>query len=256
MFSAVGSPGPLVPFVDAVWVARAEEEVAARELVLPTGDVDLIVQAGRDPVVVGPSNRSRVIASAGRARVLGVTFKVGGAAALLGVPLHELRDQIVPLGDRWGPQGGELQDRAVTAVDGNSALSAAMRVLLARVDCVTHWPHPVTMDAAARLSSADTSAGMIGAVAEAHGMTIRRLEQVFRGEVGLPPKTFQRLQRFRRAVASIDVGADVGWARFAVELGYLDQAHFVNEFRAHCGLTPTNYLKARGSTANHVPLTG
>lgn len=85
-------------------------------------------------------------------------------------------------------------------------------------------------------------------------MSRRRLEESFRTSVGVTPKEYQRLQRFRRALERIDRAGDLGWAAFATERGYYDQSHFNNEFRSHAGLRPSQYLAARGLFINHVPL--
>ena len=40
-------------------------------------------------------------------------------------------------------------------------------------------------------------------------------------------------------------GPDTDWARFALGLGYYDQAHFVRDFRALVGRTPAQYERER-----------
>ena len=71
--------------------------------------------------------------------------------------------------------------------------------------------------------------------------------------MGLTPRGFQRLARFRSALAGIDGAAGLGWAAFALEHGYCDQSHLIREFREHAGLTPPEYVRQRGPALNHVP---
>ena len=51
--------------------------------------------------------------------------------------------------------------------------------------------------------------------------------------------------RFTATVLAIDPTGPVDWLELAGRAGYYDQAHFVNEFRAFTGLTPTRYLDVR-----------
>jgi len=106
---------------------------------------------------------------------------------------------------------------------------------------------------AARIAAAPERC-RIAELSDEFGLSSRRLEQVVRTDVGLSLKSYQRLQRFRRALVRIDAAARAGWAVFALDRGYYDQSHFVNEFRAHAGLTPSAYLASRGPSLNHVPL--
>jgi AraC-like DNA-binding protein len=55
-------------------------------------------------------------------------------------------------------------------------------------------------------------------------------------------------------VQTIQHQQEVDWAAVAVNCGYYDQAHFINDFRNFSGLSPTGYLRVRNSHLNHVPL--
>ena len=47
--------------------------------------------------------------------------------------------------------------------------------------------------------------------------------------------------------------SDVDWSRAAVDNGYFDQAHMVNEFRALTGVTPTAYRPRSPASATTCP---
>ena len=58
---------------------------------------------------------------------------------------------------------------------------------------------------------------------------------------GLTPKRLARVIRFRHALAQAQRSRTVDWAQLALECGYFDQAHFINEFRELAGTTPAEY---------------
>lgn len=90
----------------------------------------------------------------------------------------------------------------------------------------------------------------IGGVTGQIALSQKRFIQVFHEEVGMTPKLFCRVRRFRR----IHRAGRVDWAQTALDCGYYDQAHFINDFRAFSGLSPTAYLDQRSDQPNHVPL--
>lgn len=50
--------------------------------------------------------------------VIGVSFAPGCASEFLGVPVHQLNDQVCDLRELWGPSAGELLDRLREATPG------------------------------------------------------------------------------------------------------------------------------------------
>jgi AraC-like DNA-binding protein len=75
------------------------------------------------------------------------------------------------------------------------------------------------------------------------GLSHTRFIQLFREHVGLTPKLFCRVRRFRMALDRIQNGMPVNWAALATDCGYYDQAHLIHDFRAFAGLTPAQYQR-------------
>jgi AraC-like DNA-binding protein len=261
MYVTAAPRGPLSELVQSIWLYESEAPGHARDRRLPTGGVDLVVSLrdqSVDPgvVVSGPFTHAFVLDTADQRDTLGVAFKVGGAAALLGVPLDELRNLHVPLAELWRSGASELRERVLAAPTPEAKLETAERMLSARLARVSRPPHAAVGRAAARIEAAPERC-RIDELSETLGLSTRRFEQIFRADIGMTPKAYQRLQRFRRALVRIEDAARGGWAGFALDRGYYDQAHLINEFGAHCGLTPREYLASRaGSFVNHVPITG
>lgn len=84
------------------------------------------------------------------------------------------------------------------------------------------------------------------AVAEALGTSERTLQRALRATVGLGPNEVARRIRLQEVIRLLSApGADV--ATTAAELGYVDQAHLINEFRAVSGMTPGRYVREQGA---------
>jgi AraC-like DNA-binding protein len=80
-------------------------------------------------------------------------------------------------------------------------------------------------------------------LAERLGWSRKRLAARFAGEVGLPPKTVARIARFERARALAEGPGRPDWARVALDCGYYDQSHLINDFRAFTGRTPETFFQ-------------
>ncbi|MEK6398675.1 MAG: AraC family transcriptional regulator, partial [Terriglobus sp.] len=84
------------------------------------------------------------------------------------------------------------------------------------------------------------------------GCSERYLRALFTPQVGLSPKAWHRLQRFRYAANRLHRGDEIRWEALALQCGYYDQAHFANEFRAFSGIDPTTYSRAERPWASHI----
>jgi len=80
-------------------------------------------------------------------------------------------------------------------------------------------------------------------MAQGQYVSERQLNRLFKQWIGLSPKEFTRIIRFQNALRNIILTDNVNWSSLAVESGYHDQAHFINEFKVYTGITPTQVTK-------------
>ena len=165
---------------------------------------------------------------------------LGAHEAVLGVPAAAIAGRIVALDDLWGDVATRrLLDRLGAArdkVDAAAILESAIAERLA----IAGPPGARTqlvLAAAERLTSDNVSA-----VADDLRVSERHLRRVFRDTVGVSPKTFARLARFRRALRAARKDNHASWAGIAAAAGYYDQAHLIAEFRAIAGVRPQGLL--------------
>ena len=122
---------PLCDFVEYLW-CLTDGPTHCAERILPGGTTELVINLHDneirvcDPVnstvlrysgavVAGPYSRAFDIDASRHAAMLGVHFKPGGARALLGLPLHELRNTHVDLEQLWNAQACALRARVCEA---------------------------------------------------------------------------------------------------------------------------------------------
>ena len=233
---------------------RTPGPLRRRELASP--DVALIVDLGPGWRVEGDRHGSFVgglydgpvdVEHDGEARAVQVDLTPLGARALLGVPLSELTRRVVDLGDLLGPDAERLAERLHELGDGEARFALLDRLLLERIGDAPP-PRPDVAFAWRRL--AQTGGRLqVSDLARELGCSRRHLSGRFAEEVGLPPKAYARVLRFRTAADTLLRGGEERLAEVAAACGYADQSHLNREFRALAGATPTELLAQRGRDA-------
>jgi AraC-like DNA-binding protein len=262
---------PLGDFVERLWHFR-DAPAHSRERIVPSGTVELVINLQEDEVriydparpdcckrfsgavVSGVYSGCFVIDTREHASIIGVHFRAGGAFPFFDIPVSELRDTHVDLEALWGAAAAELRERLCAAV------TPAERFCLLEKTLMDHLSRSLERHSAVRFAlnafaRADSDL-IVGDIAEETGFSQRRFIQVFKQEVGMSPKLFCRVRRFQQALALAQRQTAPNWAHLALECGYFDQSHFINEFRSFSGLSPLEYARQRSERVlqNHVPV--
>jgi AraC-like DNA-binding protein len=219
------------------------------ERVLPDGTLRLVVnlaEAGAELLLIGPSTTAALVRLGGRMHGLSLTLRPGAAPVLFGLPAGALGAAAVPLHELWGAAADVLASRVHEAHDDAAGVQAVQDALLAQL---LRGPaeSPVFAAQAQRLLALPGT--KVPAVAAALGIGERRLQQLFHEQVGLPPRQWARLARLHGGLRLLRREPALPWAQLAAAAGYSDQAHLTHDFRALCGITPTDFrrLAASGS---------
>ena len=229
---------------------------------LPSGHLTLIVCLDGTVDMVEPSDPSRptasfatlvgglhdapvVISDGGRQHGIQLDLTWLGARALLGVPAGELAGDVFDLSAVLGPRAGLLAERLATAADWRRRFAVLDEFFTGLVDVHAdgHAAEPPAEVAEAWRRLTATGGNLpVGDLARELGWSRRHLGELFRREIGLPPKSAARLIRFERACRLLRSPARPPLAVVAVECGYFDQAHLAREFRRLAGITATRWL--------------
>ena len=215
-------------------------------LVIPRVEVHLSVRfgpsahRGLDVHAMGAHETVRRKQLRAGQRIVMARLQLGVVEAVLGAPASALAGRIVPLEDLWGDDTTRrLVDRFAAARDTSQAAKILEQAITERFALAgaQRARTQLVLAAADRLTSAN-----VNTVALDLGVSERHLRRVFRETIGVSPKTFAQLTRFRRAVRAARAGRSATWTTIAASAGYYDQAHLIAEFRAIAGVTPSTLL--------------
>lgn len=256
------SPAALAGVAEVFWQSEGST-TPARERLLPDGTLEVVLTLGdvhycvegerRDtlPVlgVTGMRSRPMILEHPDHHDVVAVRLRPAGAYALLGVPLYELNDANVDLAAVFGRGVEELADRCHAERSAEGRFFILSEWLIRRLARSRGLGEAVAWASSQIERSNGTVA--IAALREELGMSKTRFVAAFREAIGVAPKTYARIVRFRRACVLLDTGV-APLADVALAAGYYDQPHMNAEFRELAGLTPREFLAQRypgGNTA-------
>jgi AraC-like DNA-binding protein len=193
--------------------------------------------AGRyDSLAGGLHLTPALITHDGRQSGVQVTVSPLGCRALFGLPAAELRDQDVDAAELFGRHVvDEVRHGLLTAPDWPRRF-AVLDTVLTRVV----RDHEVAPQIAYALKRVQTPSVSVAKLADEVGWSGRYLTDRFRAEIGLRPKEAARVARFDRARRALRPSARL--ADIAAAHGFADQSHFVREFHAFAGCTPSRWI--------------
>ena len=236
----------LLPYVQCYWSIRATAAPSFFNRVCPDGCADVIVDLaatlpgtgcveGQCTYAVGTMQQASCIELAGTVDLLGVRFRPGAAERFFRLPMHELTDRVVPLSDIWNGAAG-LEQTVREARLESDRVRQFEGALLRRLRRTSE--PAATLRRAIRFIGHTGGTRPVRELEQAVGAGARKLERQFRNGLGVTPKLFSRVVRFRRALGLMRRRGPVSWSRLAAEAGYYDQAHLIREVRALAGTTP------------------
>ena len=143
--------------------------------------------------------------------------------------------------EAFGVEGGPVE-RAVFGQAGEPAMVGALEQFLRELQPA---PDPAVelIDRIVGRIATDRDVVRVEDLARGMGLGRRTLERLFREYVGPSPKRVIRQFRLQAAADEAAKGGVTHWARLANDLGYADQAHFIRDFRATLGTTPSEFAR-------------
>ncbi|MFY9752952.1 MAG: helix-turn-helix domain-containing protein [Candidatus Acidiferrales bacterium] len=220
------------------WDLRAHEP--QMQETLPHPNVQVIFEKDNS-VVSGVHTGKFTRMLEGQSHVFGIKFNPGGFRPFLKPPVASLMDRTVPVKRIFGKDVEALEEVLTSRCKESEMIDAANEFFLARVP----KSDPIC-DLAAQIVERifrESAIKTVDDLVRRAGIGKRSLQRIFREYVGVNPKWVIRRYRLHELLERFHSGARLDLANLALELGYFDQAHLINDFRAIVGHSPTEYRK-------------
>lgn len=234
------SRGALREYVHCVWTFQAPFD-ATPQPIAPDGRCELIIQCGApyregdeslQPRVLfaGQITQPLTLQATGEVGVVGVRFRPEAARAFL------------------GSAADKVTDKRVALADVHAAIGEDLDVVADRVqDYVAERMRGAVIDETVRAAVAAMLSGE--AFTPPAVLSERQWQRRFKAEVGVSPRQFQSVLRFRRVFDEIDKPGPPGWVEAALAAGYFDQPQMARDFRRFLGVSARQWAAQRAGLA-------
>lgn len=229
--------------IDSYRFVSQESGVISREYeILPDGYFDLsflLSESACRILLAGPYTQKTTV-PLGNYELIIVHFKVGRLPGFFDANPCELVDTMVEL-----PGIDHLSRDAIgewlLKRDSTAQKAEVIENILGDLTH-SHSSNDTTYKNAISLIDACDGRTQVGDIARILSVSTRTLERKFRQTLGVSPKKFAKLVRFQRVVEKIRSHASaVNLADVAYEFGYVDQAHFIRDFKSMSGRSPGSF---------------
>jgi AraC-like DNA-binding protein len=237
----------LQQFVECYWIVKSITQFDSFRPVFPDGCSDIIFNFSA-PVLyegggaifhntfqsfyVGLQTIPIFTKASGTTDLLGVRFKNQGAWRFLKRPLAEFSNKTASL--------KELDEGDLYSLTEHMAfLSVPERINLIELRLLERLGNENQHDLVDQFFNSPSDS--IHAFCKANNLSERTLERRFRERVGVSPKMYQRIVRFRRASGKLS-GFDGSVMEFAWDMGYYDHAHLAKDFREFGHFLPSSLM--------------
>ncbi|MBK9270301.1 MAG: AraC family transcriptional regulator [Saprospiraceae bacterium] len=261
---------PLSQFIESFYFYKDHHPNHSYERYLPDGNVTLIIDLTDDPKYIyddvlltekqicrnawfsGIRNQYITIPSGKESEMFIVNFKKGKAYPFVKAPMDQWTNIVEDASYALSGDILDLRDilRETSEISKKFLLSEAFFLNQFQsklkenpfvdftVNRILQSPHQTT----------------IQQISKKVGFSQKHLIKMFKEHVGLTPKAFLKVIRFQKVIREIEQKQPINWTDIALQSGYYDQAHFIQDFKLFSGFTPSQYLQMRGDYQNFVAL--
>ena len=261
---------PLDQFIEIFIYYEGVQHAHKVDRFLPNGDTEILIDFHDAPQYIydndtlkeiqacnhvwasGLRTEPITIPSGTDAAMMVIAFKKGKAAPFFPFPMNEIADAVVDADVVWGPDFGRLREKLIGTADVDLRFNMAEDFLIKKFHRQLEIDPCVAFAVGEMTNNPDQIS--IARMNAQIGYSQKHFTDMFRRSVGVTPKSYLKIMRFQKAVKTIDAADLIDWAQIAIDCGFYDQAHFINDFKHFAGFSPAKYAEIQTNYQNYIPV--
>jgi AraC-like DNA-binding protein len=243
----------LQSIVDCYWIVEGTEIEWQKitpdgytEIVLHFGDRYWVRHFGKadelqpHAIIAGQIDRPLWLRASATSGVFGIKFRPTGIWKLFGIDMSEYTNQTADLTRALGEVVGILTTDLHTAQNNNVRIKVVEDYLLR----TQHENNVRESEIDPVVDEIQKSKGQLSMqeLSEKYNLSPRKIERLFKQQVGISAKLYSRIIRFAHVYKMIQQ-PELSKAEATYLSGYFDQAHFNKEFKEFAGESPEIYFQ-------------
>ena len=256
-------PSHLAPYIRFFWILESNEPYIHRSMA--DGCMELVfhyhgrfvdvttstpTQEGLSSIQ-GPSHQVSRFQTHAAFGIFGMYAYPHALADVFGIATDELSGKRTDLEGLLGREGRLLEQRIIHALHHQERIDGIIQFLERQlqqrpkrtVDKATSW-------AIQRIIGTHGNVPISQLADQCH-LSRRQFERKFKAAAGFSPKLYSRIIRFQ-AAKQAGVALTTSMAEIALDHGYYDQAHFINDFKQFSGYTPAEWFKGQAEGKEYL----
>ena len=188
--------------------------------------------------ISGVQTKPVVYKSEKKARTIVIQFKECGLYRLTGIPSSEFKDYFVESTLVFGSTIINLRELLLEQKNVDSLFKILNKFMIKKINTYAFDPNIIQFFKMSLLERAQS----LKEFTKSLGLSQKHFIDLFKKNVGLAPKSYQRLCRFNKTLTILNSELNKDFSDLAYLCNYYDQPHFINEFKGFTGYSPYQYL--------------
>lgn len=246
-------------YIDCYWIIKDNDPQPHSQKIIPDGFAELIFHFG-DPyriklddkwkmqsnsLLAGQITKYFYLQNTGVSDILGIKLKPTTVTHLFGIDAAKLTDGVPNL-TSFGNRPKDLatiihsaneQERVQRAEEFFTSITSGFE------------PANNVVDRALELIHARNGMISVSEIISIINLSERQFERLFKKYVGLSPKFYARIIRFNY-IFQLKENKKEFWTDLALDAAFYDQSHFIRNFKAFTGESPSDYFFEENNMAN------